>query len=413
MDKITYQQVLADMYEDTAKNVLVDETEYEEEQIPPRDTTRQEVPELENQEEFQKFHGSRQIVEVPKHIPIYKDYTTQSIRYNKDVQTRVISIDSRFRSNYGDSPTNFLFKLLTPVKNVISMRLSSIEIPNTYYNFSKVKGNIYMRVYFPSGQTTNYRDVMYDGAVFFDPTQNFYSLGIPDGNYVVDFASGSPSPLINEVSNIVTLLGYLLNTPNPPSMNPNDNLGTTNQFNVNVTPISSKFTISYSGGPFDIDFITNSPFSDRQYDWGLGYNLGFRQKAYFGQSAYTSEGIPDAIGPNYIFLSLDPDWKVITHNHPDKQQFAPFAKIVVNVPKNDVIYDNGSNTITKEYWLGQPTDIQTFNVQLVDPYEEAIDLVGSNMSITLELKEVMNPGVYEHIRDVLQPNQQHLFEEGT
>ena len=126
MDKITYQQVLADMYEETAKNVLIDETEYEEEQVPARDTTRQEVPELENPEEFQKFHGSRQIVEIPKHIPTYKDYTTQSIRYNKDVQTRVISVDSRFRSDQSDSPTNFLFKLLNPVKNVISLRLSSV-----------------------------------------------------------------------------------------------------------------------------------------------------------------------------------------------------------------------------------------------------------------------------------------------
>jgi hypothetical protein len=66
----------------------------------------------------------------------------------------------------------------------------------------------------------------------------------------------------------------------------------------------------------------------------------------------------------------------------------------------DIIYDNGSNGLTKEYWLPQPTDIKVFNITLSDPYEDLIDLVGANWSLTVELKEVLNVGLYDHIRQL-------------
>jgi hypothetical protein len=397
-EHLTYHQVLAEVYEENARHTLVLQNTYDDD-VPPDDTHSEE---LEDQEDFQKPHGSRQYVEIPREPKVYTDYTTQGVRYKKEVQKRVISIDSRFRSEYAHPATDFLFKLLTPVKNVCSIRLSSIEIPNTFYNFSKNKGNIYMRVYYPSGQTQKYRELMFTGTTIFDPSLTTFKLGIPDGNYIVDFNAAVGPPAINEITNIVSMLQELLNTTNDVTLNPNDNLGIVNQFTVNLVPISLKINISYSGGNFDIDFATNSQFINRQYDWGLGYNLGFRQKTYTGASSYTSESVPDLIGNNYLFLVLDPDWKVVMHMHPDRQQFFSFSKILVTVPKNDLIYDNGSNTVTKEYWLSQPTDIQSFHVRLTDQYEEDIDLVGANMSFTLELSEIMNPSLYEYVRNIEQ-----------
>ena len=369
MEQLTYQQVLADTYEETAKSMLVFQREYEEEEGPPPDDKHPD--EIENQEEFNEFKGSRQMVEVPKETPKYQDNTTQSVRYNKDVQTRVINVDSRFRTDYADPETNFLYKLLTPVKNVVSVRLSSVEIPNTYYNFSAVKGNIWISFTFTSGPYTSVG------------TQTLY---IPDGNYTI----GDPN-VYTGTENIVVTLANLLNQPFP-SADP---------FIVNFDTITSRVTISSAtSDPFILDFSQNSPFISRQYDWGLGYNLGFRQKTYDGSFIYQAEGVADMVGPNYLFVSLYPDWKVVTHNHPDKTQFGPFAKIIVRVPKNDVIYDNGADTVTREYWLQQPTTVSSFQVVVTDPYEENIDLVGANLSLTVELKEIMNPALYEHIRQV-------------
>jgi hypothetical protein len=378
MDDLTYQQVLADIYEETSKNALVHQTEYEEDEIPAIDKHEDE---LDNQEEFKTFGGSRQIVEVPKHLPKFDDKTTQSVRYNKDVQTRVISIDSRFRTDYNDASTNFLFKLVNPVKNVVSIRLSSIEIPNTYYNFSVPKGNTTFDIVYPSGSTNPddvYTvDLIGDSATVFGGSSgiNYYSSSSID-----DFKSDLQAA-INTA---------LQGTPNPP----------TPIIKVDFDLKTSRFWLESSlGNEFDLDFGTG-PYAYRQYDWGLGYNIGFRNKEYVGSFVYAAEAVADLIGPNYLFLSLYPDWKVVTHNHPDRTQFAPFAKIIVDAPKNDIIYDNGSNTVTKEYWLPQPITVSLFQVVLTDPYEEFIDLVGANVSLTVELKEIMNPSLYEHIRSI-------------
>lgn len=405
MDSLTYQKVLADLYDESAKNVLVNETEYETEDIPAKETLKPETYELEDQEEFQKPHGSRQAVEVPKSIPKYTDITNQSVRYNKDVRTQVLSIDSRFRTNLAEPSTNFKYTPLVPIKNVASIRLSSVEIPNTFYSFSQTKGNIFMRV----GNPSRYSQT--------DPLAGKYDLqtlnpagvsrvGLQDGNYIIDDVDNA------YLNNLIYIINNIISNPNQSSGG--TGIGLT--LGISIDPISSKITIFNTiigvGGvsdPFDLDFTANSPFIDRNTDWGLGYNLGFRQKIYTGQSSYTAESIPDAIGPNYLFVSLYPDWKVVTHNSPDKQSISPFAKIVVTVPKNDIIYDNGSNTVTKEYWLQQPADVKTFQIVVTDPFEEIIDLAGGEVSLTVELKEIMNPALYEHIRSVLPDQQQVEF----
>lgn len=380
MEVPTYQQLLAEVYDDTPKNILVYQNEYDDESVGPED---KHPDELEDQEDFQKPAGSRQMVEIQKDIPAYIDKTKFSVTYEKDVQTRVLNIDSRFRTLPNDtiateqsvlkltsSPTDFLYKLTTPVKNVVSVRLSSIEIPNTYYDFSALKGNIFMRINYPSGQTTS-----------------FYDISITEGNYIVDSTANTiPNNLTIELEN-------QLNT---------NTLGL--NFQVVFDFITSKLTIVETTNKlFDIDFITNSVFSYRQTDWGLGYNLGFNKTGYTGQFSYTGSKIVNAIGSNYLFLHLDPDWKVIKHRNTQTSEISAFAKILVSVPKNTVIYDNGSNTITKEFWLDKPATIRSFHVRLTDLYGNLVDLSGEEMSLTIELKEIMNTSLYNHYIDQQQP----------
>jgi hypothetical protein len=384
---LTYQQVLADVYEENAKDVLVHQNEYEEE-VPPED---KHPDELENQEEFQKEHGSRQMVEVPLNPPSYKDMTTQSVRYSKDIKIRNLSIDSRFRETYsktvnlrlnetlppqfitGETAASFKYTLETPIKNVISVRISSVEIPNTFYNFSKVRGNISFVIIYPSGST--------------NPLSR-YTATIPEGNFT-SIDTGNPDSISFQIQ---TAMNNATNSANA--------IITGTTFAVTIGSYSSKMTITSSlGNPFDLDFQTQL-FSARTTDWGLGYNIGFRDKFYSGTIIYTGDAVVDTLGANYLYIGLHPDWQVIQHNSPDLQTQAFFAKIVVNVPKFDIIYDDGSNGLTKEYWLPQPTDIKVFNITLSDPYEDLVDLVGANWSLTVELKEVLNVGLYDHIRQL-------------
>jgi hypothetical protein len=114
--------------------------------------------------------------------------------------------------------------------------------------------------------------------------------------------------------------------------------------------------------------------------------------------AQVATSIIDVLDSNYVFLSLNPDWRVVEHNQPDSTQTSAFAKVIVDVPKNDIVYDSGSNTITKQYFLRQPTNIATFNVSIVDEYEQYIQLEGGNISLTLEVTEVLHSSLYESMR---------------
>lgn len=379
MEVPTYQELLAEVYDHVAPNLLAHQQEYEDE-VPPDDHHEDEI---ENQEEFQKFGGSRQAVEIQNNIPQYADKTKFSVTYEKDVQTRVISIDSRFRYQPNDiiateasilqipsTSTSFYYKFVNPIKNVVSVRLSSIEIPNAYYNFSAYRSNISMRIYYPSGQTSTYYDVL-----------------ITEGNYIVD-------TILNTIqNNLIYELETRLNT---------NTLGLNFQCDFNM--ITSRLTIAETTfKTFDIDFITNNKFANRISDWGLGYYLGFRKKAYSGMNRYTGETIVDALDSNYLFLNLHPDWKVIKHGNEATSELYSFAKIIVSVPKNTVIYDSGSNMLTKEYWFDKPETIRSLNVKLTDNYGQEIDLLGQEISFTIELKEVMNTSLYNYYVNQQQP----------
>jgi hypothetical protein len=78
---------------------------------------------------------------------------------------------------------------------------------------------------------------------------------------------------------------------------------------------------------------------------------------------------------------------------------AAFAKIIVDVNKNDIIYDNGSNLLTKTFTLKQPTNISSFKVSLYDEYGQFLILKGGEVSMTLEVTEVVHSALYESLRN--------------
>ena len=91
MESLTYQQVLADTYEENATDMFVYENE-DDKDVPAIDNHPEE---LENQEDFKKFQP-RLGSEVLK-PNLYNDLSTTNILYHKCIKTNVLSIDSRFR----------------------------------------------------------------------------------------------------------------------------------------------------------------------------------------------------------------------------------------------------------------------------------------------------------------------------
>ena len=412
MENLTYQQVLADHYEETAKTVLLVQTEHTED-IPAED---KRPDELEDQDDFKKFTPRHHLESLTK-PPIHEDKTVHSVKYTKQTQVRLINIDSRWRNGYGkgttdnekiiagftnSSSTNFYFKLAEPIKNAISIRLSSIELPNTFYAFSKARGNVWFTVTYPSLSYNN------PGTP--------YTLYIPDGNW-------DSTSLLQQVS--IAMNSFYSNPNNlppgiPPTAAPGEPLGTSNRFSINLNPGTGKINItgpSIRPGTESIKFDINWYSNGTNYinndtgnietvnvnltvaDFGLGYNLGFRSLLYTNNIGLYAESILNTTDTNYLFLTLDKDWKVIFQESPLRSQLTSFAKIIIDQPKFAVVYDNGQNTLTKEYHLKQPTNIVSIPVRLSDPYDQDIDLNGMDFSFTLEISEIIDFSLYETMRN--------------
>jgi sucrose-6-phosphate hydrolase SacC (GH32 family) len=148
-----------------------------------------------------------------------------------------------------------------------------------------------------------------------------------------------------------------------------------------------------------MDF-TSPLTSTRPYDNSLGFNMGFRDTIYYGETTYTATAIVDTIGSNYLFLSLGEDYPVITQYH-NNTMFIAFAKILVDAEKNAILYEDGSNTITKEYFFQQPVNMRSINIKLYDAHQEIVNLQGMDFSFTLELLEITNHSLYESVRTIL------------
>jgi len=339
--------------------------------------------ELEDQEAFQKPQGSHQAATLG--LPPEKDVhkTTTSVRYDKDTQIHVISVDSRFRTNLTQNPSDFLFKLLTPIKNAISVRMSSIEIPNTWYTFSNIRGNVSIVVNIRPqvGPIVRGRVVITQGNYTVNSLASndilielFTQLnrGFPNNSFGVSF---------NSINGLLTLSCFTKN--NAPS---GGYTYTSQPTSVTETPV--QFSLNFADGIF----------SNRTDNWGLGYNLGYRTLQTEFDISHTADEMLDTLDASYVFVSLNPDWRVVEHASPDKSHTSAFAKVIVDVPKNDIVYDNGANTLTKTYALKQPTNITAFNIFILDEYEQPVQLMGGNVSMTLEVTEVLHASLYEAMR---------------
>jgi hypothetical protein len=388
----TYLEILAENdflaskeYEYNPKDALANQSTYED-NIKPEEHHEDE---LENQNQFESFAGSHQLAALPPKMDATNNIAKTNPLFDKNIRIHVLNIDSRFRSNSNDTTTNFTFKLLKRLKNIVSVRLSSLEFPNVYYTFSAARGNVSFEYFIIQGGkevgfTINIPEGNYDPDTLASTlttlmgTQNFLVTfnygGINSGR--MTFQCPQPFRLDFSQGNYITYsgrtigdnLGFTLKTPN----------AYVAKYNASVGTIDSVITY-VSGG------VTQTKTT-------------FPSQTVAGAYSVTGEALVDTIDNNYVFLTLDPDWKVVTNQASDKNIHYSFAKIIIDVPKGDILYDNGANTLTKEYFFQQPTDIGFFPVSITDPYDQQINLLGTDFSFSLEFKEILSQELYETMR---------------
>jgi hypothetical protein len=64
-------------------------------------------------------------------------------------------------------------------------------------------------------------------------------------------------------------------------------------------------------------------------------------------------------------------------------------------------FDDYASEHAKEVVFKAPQNISRLHIQILDPYGEEIELVGTNHSISIEILEIQNMTLYNSIRESL------------
>jgi hypothetical protein len=283
---------------------------------------------------------------------------------NKRILRQNINIDTRFRDNYYATPSsNFHVDLPIKLSNVVSLQLSALELPSTFYAISKVFGNNFFVLEIPSKPSL--------------------VVTIPDGNY--DYLA------------LQVYINTFLTTQTV------DPAYTTIQFLADVnTGVSSggsgRMVVGSTSGTqsFSINFQTNkygSEDNQTPLPLKLGWIIGFREGYYKNAYTYVSEGIINVSGPRYIYLVID-DF----NNNVLDGFYGAFNSSVLN--KNilarislqgsvfDYLSKDNFNLITTPRQYFGPVDIQKLQVQLLDEYGRILDLNNMDYSFCLTFQTI-------------------------
>ena len=274
-----------------------------------------------------------------------------------------INIDTKFRPDYFlTKSSEFTVSLPERVNKVVSMRLSSINMPMSFYAISSSLGNntfnvdinsINHSVVIPDGNYEN-RFSGTIGAAFIENAVNdaMVKAGITDLVFSVDVVSGKS----------------IFSAPNPP--------GTTTTFTIH-------FNVDNKSEPDN-----TSPLLFR-----FGWQLGFRTASYTGQAAI-SEGVCFVTGPQYVFIAIN------DYNNSGNNFFrAAFSESILSphilgrlnitsAIQNNGVYNSGQDdnytdslNRTREYF--GPVDIQRLSVTLYDEFGRVLNLNNMDWSFVL------------------------------
>jgi len=281
------------------------------------------------------------------------------------LQTQNLNLNSCFRSNYYNSnPCDFLYIIPSEIKNVVSMRLASIEIPNAWYLFSqKQKNNIFKM------------DVTINGV------KEEFTICIPSGNYDCDSLQYFLNSHYFYESETTTFLKYI-------------------KFSINQYNFKTCFEL------IDINLNPNPNLNDKNISFSLrfvedinqnimntvGWTFGFRIASYLNiTEKIMSEGLFDAGGDRYIYVSIN-DYQYNDNNFNtvcfDKSILNEdvIAKIPMINGKLSLIIDDKDNPLTKTRRYNGPVNISRFQIKILDKFGSIIDLNSMDYSFTLELE---------------------------
>ena len=276
-----------------------------------------------------------------------------------------LNIDTKFRENYYQTPSsNFSVNLPLILNNIVSMQLSALEFPGTFYTISKMFQNNFFTI------------CIHD----LDPLL----VEIPDGNY--DYLSlqkylnlylSSQTTLYNQITFVADI-----DVPN------GTGAGGTGKMIVKNTDPNKPFDFTLN---FEVD-INNNP-DNTALPLKFGWLIGFRNGIYKGENLYASEGIIDLAGPKYIYLVVN-DF----NNSVNDSFYGAFCSSILNkdilarlsLPGNIFAHfsENNFNVVTNPRQYFGPVTITKLQIQLLDENGRILNLNNMDYSFCLTFQKI-------------------------
>lgn len=310
--------------------------------------------------------------------------------------TKCLTVDTRFREDYFSSSSSDLYiQLPQKLSRVVSMQLSALELPMTFYGIMQAYGNNFLYL-----TATYYVDG--DGVMTTTITPatetatDTFSLTIPDGNY-------NAQDLITTINNLLAPTesdGVTLLYP--------DSAFSYIQFTLDVTTSGSgtaKVYVQNTGAKADavasfrMDFTADVEGQSRDVDLSstLAWNLGFRKRLYDGNTFYASETTIEPTTIRYVYLVVD------DFNHSVNQHFMTayqsqsqlnaniLARIALRGAYFTMIMENTLNLVTEPRKYFGPVDITKLHIQLIDDRGRVVPMNSADYAFCLTFKMLYDP----------------------
>lgn len=283
---------------------------------------------------------------------------------NKRILRQNVNIDTRFRENYyASQSSNFHLDLPIRLTQVVSLQLSALELPSTFYAISKVFGNNFFVISVPAVLAL--------------------VVTIPDGNYTYLTLQTYINTFLSTAPAAYQTIQFLsdINTPG------GQGSGGSGKMVVGSLNGDVDFSLSFQTDRYGNE-DKNTPLPLK-----MGWLMGFRGGYYENSTTYVSEGVIDLLGPRYIYLVVD-DF----NNNVSDGFYGAFTSSILN--KNilaritlqgsvfNIITQNNLILVTTARQYFGPVDIQKMQIQLLDEYGRILDLNNMDYSFCLSFQTI-------------------------
>jgi hypothetical protein len=341
----------------------------------------------------------------------------------------LLSINSKFRDTYSKSSTDFSVELNDPYNNVVSIKLASMELMNSYYTISE-----YLRTNYFSIEYFQYHSLTLDISNTSIFVEHFT---IPDGNYnileLVDtinndiFQNNDPSTSGNPYYRLVELVydtikgkvNFVLYdaSGNPPD--PSYNWGFNINFRDKCLPKRPAFlNFGWILGYRDLEYfffkqpIPNPSRCDvdfSNYRYMSPCNDGYLPYYQFKTTnilniGFNPQSVTNTSGTHYFLLEVD-DYNrnqsvVFKSNTQLKHNVQePFtynlSNILARIPNTadyySMIFEDSSDRVFKSRKYFGPVRLSKLKIRLLDENGVVVNLNNNDIIINLEIETLNTP----------------------